>query len=291
MSRTRDYVGGYRLVRLIRAGQSCEVWEAVKEAGGGRFALKILRRDLMKNKEEFGHLKREFEVAHGFKHPHLIQVLEFNVDGGVPFLVEELFNARNMKLILRQGRDQLAPMAADIIDQGAEALYYLHTQGWVHCDVKPDNFLVNDEGEVKLIDFAISQRQGGGMKKFLFFLKPKIRGTRSYMSPEQIRGEGLDARCDVYSYGCVLFELVGGKPPFTGESADDLLNKHLSAPIPSLQAANANVTAEFGALVRKMMNKRREDRPNSMWEFLKEFRHLHVFKTAPPAVSKPEAKA
>jgi serine/threonine protein kinase len=291
MSRTRDYVGGYRLVRLIRAGQSCEVWEGIKEWGGGRFALKVLRRDLMKNREEVGHLKREFEVAHGFKHPHLVQVLEFNFDGGVPYLVEEFFNAKNMKLILRQGRDSLAPLAAGIIEQGAEALYYLHTQSWVHCDVKPDNFLVNDDGVVKLIDFAIAQKQSsGGIARFLPFLRPKIRGTRSYMSPEQIRGEGLDARADLYSYGCVLFELVAGKPPFTGDSPDDLLKKHLGAAIPSLQAANDNVTPEFAELVRRMMMKKRESRPGSMWEFLKEFRVIHLFKTAPAAVARSAAK-
>jgi serine/threonine protein kinase len=201
----------------------------------------------------------------------------------VPYLVEEFFNAKNMKLILRQGRDQLAPLAAGIVEQGAEALFYLHTQGWVHCDVKPDNFLVHDDGKVKLIDFAIAQRQGSGLSKLLFFLKPKIRGTRSYMSPEQIRGEGLDARSDIYSYGVVLFELVGGKPPFTGESGDDLLQKHISAPIPSLQVANDNVTPEFANLVRKMMNKKKEQRPNSMVDVLREFRVLHIFKTAPPA--------
>jgi serine/threonine-protein kinase len=110
-----------------------------------------------------------------------------------------------------------------------------------------------------------------------------VQGTRSYMSPEQIRNQNLDPRADIYSYGCVLFELLSGKPPFTGVNADDLLTKHLSAPIPSVQVYNDNVTPEFSNLIRKMMAKRREERPATMWEFLKEYRSIRPFKVVPKA--------
>jgi serine/threonine protein kinase len=100
------------------------------------------------------------------------------------------------------------------------------------------------------------------------------------MSPEQIRNQNLDPRADVYSYGCSLFELLTGKPPFTGTNADELLNKHLTAPIPSVQVYNDNVTPEFANVVKKMMAKRREDRP-AMYDFLQEFRRMKVFKILP----------
>jgi serine/threonine protein kinase len=282
MTRVRDYLDSYRLVRLIRAGHSSQVWEAVNEEDGTRYALKVLRPEGRNNREELGFLKHEFEVAHGFKHPNIIKILQFKPDGPAPYLVMELFNAKNMKLELREGAVRIAHNAPKTIEQSAEALYYLHTQGWIHCDVKPDNFLVGDDGFVKLIDFAIAQKQRRGLAK-LFGRSKVVQGTRSYMSPEQIRGESLDPRADLYSFACVLFELVGGKPPFTGDSPNDLLNKHLKAPIPSVQVANSNVTAEFGALLRKMMAKNRNQRPESMWEFLKAFRALHVFHTLPPA--------
>ena len=101
------------------------------------------------------------------------------------------------------------------------------------------------------------------------------------MSPEQIRGKALDPRADMYSFGCMLFELVAGKLPFTGTTADELLTKHLSAPIPPLGVFNENITPEFATLVKKMMQKRKEDRPSTMWEFLKEFKTLSVYKIMP----------
>lgn len=101
------------------------------------------------------------------------------------------------------------------------------------------------------------------------------------MSPEQIRGKRLDPRSDIYSFGCVLFEMVTGKLPYTGESPNDLLNKHISAPIPSPLVANDNVTPEFAAIIRNMMAKRPEERPESMWELLKTLRVTKIFKKPP----------
>lgn len=289
MARGRDYYGKYRLVRLIRQGHTCDVWETVKEDEGGRFALKILKASERENKLEIATLKHEFEVAHDFKHPNIIRVYEFNTELDIPYLVMEMFNATNLKIVLRQGSERLFPIAKEVIDQAAEALYYFHEKGWIHRDVKPDNFLVSETGVVKLIDFAIAIRQATGVNKFMYNWFAKVQGTRSYMSPEQIRNQPLDPRSDVYSFGCVLYELVTGRPPFTGDSADDLLSKHLTAPPPSCQALAPNVSSEFSDLMRRMMAKNKKDRPGNMWEFLKIFRQIRLFKVLPkkPGPDKP----
>ena len=280
MSRARDFLGPYRLVRLIRTGISTHVWEAAKSDDTTRYVLKVIKQDLKKNKEELAQLKTEYDCGKTLKHPNIIRILDFNVEGDTPYLVMEYFEHPNLKLWLRNGPQTVAHLALKVIEQSAEALFYFHSEGWVHRDVKPDNFLVSEQGQVKLIDFAISQRTKTGLAAMFSFGK-KVQGTRSYMSPEQIRNQNVDARGDIYSYGCVLFELLTGKAPFTGTTADELLNKHLSGPIPSVQVGNDNVTPEFGALLRKMMSKRREDRPPSLWEFLKEFRQMRVFKVVP----------
>ena len=280
MTRPRDFLGSYRLVRLIRVGHTCQVWEAAKTDDPKRYVLKVLRPDMRQNKEEIAALKTEFECGKGLKHPNVIKIFDFNLEGQVAYLVMEHFEHPNLKLWLRNGPQPLAHLAFKIIEQSAEALFYLHSEGWVHRDVKPDNFLVSDEGVVKLIDFAISVRPKSGLSA-LFNRWNKVQGTRSYMSPEQIRNQNLDARADVYSFGCVVFELLTGKPPYTGENADDLLNRHLTASIPSVQVSNDNVTSEFNNLIRKMMAKKKEDRPASMWEFLKEFRQIRAFKVVP----------
>lgn len=281
MTKARDFLGPYRLARLIRMGSSCQVWEAIETESGKRFALKVLREDFRKNKEEVSFLKNEFEIAKNMNHPNVIKMYDLVLTGNAPFLVIELFSELNMKQSLRRGPDSLAFMLSKIIEQSTEGLYYLHTQGYVHCDIKPDNFLVSREGEVKVIDFTITQKIRKGLGKLLGGKTKHIQGTRSYMSPEQIRGKHLDARSDIYSFGCVLFELVTGKPPYTGESPNDLLNKHISAPIPSPLVANDNITPEYAAVVRSMMAKRPDDRPDSMWELLKTMRATKIFKKQP----------
>jgi eukaryotic-like serine/threonine-protein kinase len=281
VARGRDYYGKYRLVRLIRAGHTCNVWETVNDDDGKRYALKILKAEERDNKLEIATLRHEHEVAHGMKHPNIIRVYEFNTELDIPYLVMEMFNATNLKILLRQGSERLFPIVKEVVDQAAEALYYFHEKGWIHRDVKPDNFLVSETGTVKLIDFAIAIRPVTGLAKLTYGWFATVQGTRSYMSPEQIRNQALDARSDVYSFGCVLHELVTGRAPFTGDSPNDLLNKHLTAPPPSAQVLSPNVSTEFSDLMRRMMAKKRDDRPANMWEFLKIFRQLRLFKVLP----------
>ncbi len=281
MTKVRDFLGPYRLARLIRMGSSCQVWEAIESETGDRYALKVLRPDFREDKTEIGFLKNEFEIAHTMNHPNVIKIHELVLTGTVPFLVLELFSELNMKQALRRGPESLAYMLSKVIEQSTEGLYYLHSKGYVHCDIKPDNFLVSRDGDVKVIDFTISQKIRTGLAKLFGGKAKNIQGTRSYMSPEQIRGSALDARSDIYSFGCVLFELVTGKPPYTGESPNDLLNKHISAAIPSPVVANDNVTQEYAAVIKSTMAKKPDDRPQSMWDLLKTIRATKIFKKQP----------
>jgi serine/threonine protein kinase len=265
---------------LIRIGSSCQVWEAIEEGSAKRFALKVLRPDHKDDKEEIGFLKNEFEIGSKLTHPNIIKIYKFQTDTELPYIVLELFSELNIKQALRQGPESIAYMLEKIIEQSMEAVYFLHTKGYVHCDIKPDNFLVSREGDVKMIDFTIARKMKTGLAK-LFGGKAKIQGTRSYMSPEQILGKNLDQRSDVYSFGCVMFEMVTGKPPFTGDNPNDLLNKHLSAAVPSPVVANENVTSEFATMVRSMMAKKPEDRIESMWDALKMLRGTKIFKKPP----------
>lgn len=282
MTKVKDYLGPYRLVRLIRMGNSAQVWEAVEIQTKKRFALKVLRDDFRDRKDEVGFLKNEFQVGSSMNHPCVIKIHDMVLENNLPpFLVLELFSELNIKQALRRGPESIAFMLDKIIEQCAEGLYYLHSQGWVHCDVKPDNFLVSRTGEVKLIDFTIAQKIKTGFAKWFGGKAKNISGTRSYMSPEQIRGKSLDQRSDIYGFGCVLYELVTGKPPFTGSSPNELLNKHLTAQVPSPLVVNDNVSQEFSAVIRNAMAKKPEERPETMWELLKILRATKVFKKPP----------
>ncbi len=278
----QDYVGPFRLLNKIREGKTCEVWEVMNDLTRGRLAIKLLAGEAAKNREEVGFLKHEHQVGQKLDHPQVIKIYEFGTDHESVYLAMELFAAPNLKQWIHQGVEALAPVASECIHKAAEGLSYFHSQGWIHRDIKPDNFLMKPSGDVKLIDFALAVRPKRGLARMLA-RKSKIQGTRSYMSPEQIRGQHLDERADIYSFGCMIYELVGGKPPYTGNSTNDLLTKHLRAAIPPLQGANRNVSDDFAQLVRKTLAKTPAERPASMAEFLQEFRAMQVFKV-PPAV-------
>ncbi|MDP6554661.1 MAG: serine/threonine-protein kinase [Pirellulaceae bacterium] len=278
MSKLPDFLGPYRLAKFIRSGSSTQIWEAIKDDDSGRYVLKVLNRALWGNRDEIGYLKHEYDVAHGIDHPTVIDVKEFNLENKIGFLVLEVFTDLNIKQAMRErGHDSLHDNYTKIIEQAITSLQKLNEAGWVHCDVKPDNFLLNENAELKLIDFTISKRIAKGFSA-MFRKRGTIRGTRSYMSPEQIRNEALDARADVYSLGCVMYELLHGRPPYSGESPDDLLNKHLKAPVPNIQVHNNKVTSDLAVLLRRMMAKDKDQRPESMKQLLKEFSSMRVFK-------------
>jgi eukaryotic-like serine/threonine-protein kinase len=274
---SQEYVGRYRLLNQLRHGKTCQVWEVMKDLTGERMAIKLLLGEYRNNRQEVGFMRHEFEVGSKLHHPRVITIYEFGTDRENIYLAMELFSAPNIKQIVQQDFASIAPLAHRCITQAAEGLGYFHEQGWIHRDVKPDNFLMKPNGEVKLIDFALAIRRRGGLMK-LFARTAKIQGTRSYMSPEQIRGQSLDERADLYSLGCMVYELVSGKLPFTGSTTPELLNKHLSTPAPSVQAINRDVSDELALLLKRMLAKKPDVRPRNCEEFLKEFRHIPVFK-------------
>jgi serine/threonine-protein kinase len=287
----------YRLLNPAGNGRHCDVWEAMHDGKNERFALKIIRADLRNERVPFDPaqialMRHEFSVGRELNHPNCITVYEFDISKAAPFLAMEFFaNAANLKKLISpstatigsavSGIERIARQIPKIIEQAAAGLTYFHERGWIHRDIKPDNFLVNPEADVKLIDYAIAERRKGLLGRL--FGKTQIAGTRSYMSPEQIRGQSLDHRTDIYSFGCVMFELFAGRPPYTGNSENELLNKHLRAPIPTAEAYNKNLTYECVQLVKSMLAKSPKDRPDSMDQVLAAIQTYRIYRSMPAA--------
>ncbi len=274
------FIGPYRLLNAIHTGHTIQLWQAYHDGKQQRFVVKTPLAQFRRNRDEIAQLRWEESVGQKIRHERIVRIYEFGIDRGTPYLVLEWLPSPNMKQRILQGTDSICHLLPKIIDQAAEGLAYLNHCGWVHRDVKPHNFIVSDEGDVKLIDFALARRVSRGLKR-LFAPKTKVQGTRSYMAPEQIRGGRADIRSDVYAFGCTVYELLSGKLPFTGVSATDLLNKHLRTPPPSLEAADSNIAPEFAQLVRRCMAKDPADRPQDLNDFLREMRMNRVFKQTP----------
>ena len=276
------YLGPYRLLNVIHTGHASQLWQAYEDGKDRMVAVKTILEKFCKDAEQIGYLRQEHKVGHKVVNPRIVEVYAFDTDRGIPYLAMEWFAAPNLKKRIRAKEDweRMAHLIPDIIRQAAEGLACMHCCGWVHRDIKPDNFLVADNGQVKLIDFGLAQRAKHGLAK-LFSTKSKRQGTPSYMSPEQIRCTPLDERADVYSFGCVVHEMIAGTPPITGSTLEELFGKHLKSTPPSLEAVDRNVTPEFAQLVRRCLAKDPASRPASAEDFLDEFRMLKVFRVPP----------
>jgi serine/threonine protein kinase len=255
------YVGSHRLLNQIGMGRHCMVWDAMIDSKSERRALKIM---IKEDKDQAALMKHEFNIAKDLQHPNVIRFFEYNLFQNHPYVAMEYFPSINLKQLLQQkGVEGISPRLANILEQAALGLAYIHDKGVIHRDIKPDNYLINDKGVVKLIDFAIAEQKKGFFGR-LFGGSKQISGTRSYMSPEQIRGEALDERSDIYSFGCMAYELATAKFPFTGSNTNELLNKHLKSTAPPMEQHNKNVTPGFSALMKKMLAKKPSDRPANM---------------------------
>ncbi len=278
---TPGYLGPYRLLNVVHTGHASLIWQAYDDAAGRIVGVKTLHEMDYSDRAQINFLHREYMVGRRLDHRYVIKVFPSRWDPRQPYFAMEWFASPNLKQRLNQGgAERLAPLVPTVIDRACRALAYFHGEGWVHCDIKPDNFLLADDGELRLIDFALAKRARRGMAKWLTPRK-KPQGTKSYISPEQIRGSVLDGRADLYSFACTVHELISGRPPFTGTSANDLLTKQLRSSPPSLEALNPNVTADFAQLLRRAMSKNPDARPKTVDDFLREFRMIRVFKTTP----------
>jgi serine/threonine protein kinase len=275
-----EVIGGYKLLKHLVTGQTSQVWEVVEGSSGRHFALKLLLPEKAALPEFRRFLLHEADVGKSLAHPNIIRIITVGRDPLNPYYVMEYFPAGNLKLrIMHKEWDYLREKAQDILKQAATALAFMNAKGWVHRDVKPDNLLVNAAGEVRLIDFALAKRvERSGLLSKLFRRKAKAQGTRSYMSPEQIRGAPLDGRADIYSFGASAYELVTGRPPFRAASSQELLTKQIAEKPITPRQYNPDVTEQFADLVLRMLAKKSQDRPKDFHEVLMALRGMRVFK-------------
>jgi serine/threonine protein kinase len=274
-----EVIGGYRLLKQLPTGHTSQVWEAVETASGVHFAIKFLLPQNVANAELRRSLLHEADIGRQLAHPNIIRIVAISRSPDNPYFAMEFFPAGTLRMRLqRKETDFILEYGQDILKQLATALAFMHAQGFVHRDVKPDNLLVSATGEVRLIDFALAEQMPRGLARW-FRRRQKAQGTRSYMSPEQIRDQLLDQRADIYSFGATAYEVATGRPPFTGTSNQDLLQKHLTAPPAPPAAHNPEVTREFSDLVLRMLAKKKEDRPRDFHEVLMSMRTVRLFKS------------
>ncbi|HEU4879740.1 MAG TPA: serine/threonine-protein kinase, partial [Gemmatimonadaceae bacterium] len=224
---------------------------------GSRVALKILTSDFasMVSGERF---TREIRITAGLQHPHILPVFDSGSYNGLPYYVMPFVDGPTLAEKIREDGAMSVDDALELVGEVADALQHAHAQGFVHRDIKPSNILLA-HGHAVVADFGVA-RAIEALGDHELTRTGIAVGTAAYMSPEQAAGEEVDGRTDIYSLGCVLFEMIAGTPPYMAENPRALMAKHWMDDVPSLRTVRPSVRASVDALVQKAMAKRAIDR-------------------------------
>jgi len=269
----------YRVEAVLWSGNTAEICRAVAP-NGERVALKRIRRD-KRDRANLRSLRHEADMGRRLDHPNIIKVLDFVADPRDPLVVMEYFPSRNLKVRLKTPRPDnlLLRRMADILQQMANAVGHMHRRGIIHMDIKPENFLLSDEGQIKLTDFAIALPAPRGLAKWLGMRR--IAGTRSYIAPETIRRKQPGFQADVYSFGVTIFEVLTRRAPFTSSDPDELLSMHLKQVPPWPWTFNKNLTHDINDLILAMLAKDPGHRPQTMEDIAARLKRIRIYEKDP----------
>lgn len=277
MTQPRLVGNRYELGELIGYGGMAEVHRGRDVRLGREVAIKILRADLARDPSFLNRFRREAQSAAGLNHPAIVAVYDTGEDEGpggapVPFIVMEYVEGRTLRDIIKSEGPLPPRRATEIAAEVAGALDFSHRNGLIHRDVKPANVMITGTGAVKVMDFGIARALSDNAATVT--QTAAVIGTAQYLSPEQARGESVDARSDVYSSGCLLYELLTGQPPFQGDSPVAVAYQHVRENAPPPSSINAQVPRALDSIVMKALAKNPLNRYQSAAEMREDLQRV-----------------
>ncbi|MCA1624020.1 MAG: serine/threonine-protein kinase, partial [Acidobacteria bacterium] len=281
---TNTTISHYRIAKKIGAGGMGEVFLAEDTHLRRKVAIKVLPAEITENRERLQRFEQEAFAASALNHPHILTIHEFGkAEEGTHFIVMEYvegFTLNEHRTNNEMGRGEIL----DVIIQVASALSAAHEAGIVHRDIKPENIMLRRDGYVKVLDFGLAKlteknkvadSDAEAETRALVNTNPgAIMGTAAYMSPEQARGLKVDARTDIWSLGCVLYEMLSGHKPFTGATPTDIIVAVVNKEPPPISSYAPDVPAELAWIVSKSLQKETDARYQTAKEFLADLRRI-----------------
>jgi len=278
--------GQYTLERELGRGGMATVFLAQDLKHKRPVALKVLLPELAASlgAERF---HREIEIAARLQHPHILTVLDSGEAAGQLWFTMPFVEGQSLRDRLHREHQLPVEDALRITREAASALDYAHRQGIVHRDIKPENILLTKDGDVLVADFGIARALGGGDEQLT--RTGMSVGTPAYMSPEQASGGQVDARSDLYSLACVLYEMLAGEPPYTGPTAQTIVAKRFSDPVPSVRRVRPSVPEAADQAIQRALALVPADRFTTGFEFAHALQLILITPTATPTVVTPPA--
>lgn len=278
-------IGPYQLARLIGQGGMGVVYLALDQRLNRTVALKILPGLFMREPERVHRFQLEARAASALNHPNILTIYEIGNHDGVHFIATEFIEGITLRQKLTQGPVELKE-AIGVANQAAVALAAAHKEGIVHRDIKPENIMIRPDGVVKVLDFGLAKLMDAPsafpnrsatppLAKFESF-PGMMRGTPQYMSPEQVRGEEVDERTDLFSFGVLLYEMLTGQAPFNGKTPPETLTAILEQSPETILHNHASLPATVEVLILKCLRKERGQRHQSAQEVLAELKHIEA---------------
>ena len=280
--------GKFLIEKLLGVGGMGRVYQATQLSLDKQVCVKVLHRTMMGDPTLIGRFKREARAASRLNHPNSVTVIDFGqaAEDGSLYLVMEYIPGNDLGKVIREERPFSEQRIVIIMDQVLSALADAHAAGIVHRDLKPENIMVTDllgtKDFVKVLDFGIAKIQEGAATDPGLTQVGMVCGTPEYMSPEQARGEVLDARCDLYAAGVTLYQMVTGRLPFSAPTAMAIVTKHLTeSAVPPSQIEGIRVSSRLEAVILKAMSKDRKGRQPSALALQQELNAVLSPKIAP----------
>src|ERR671918_1622258 len=286
MSRVSDtlintlFDGRYRILRKLGSGGMANVYLAEDEDLGRRVAIKILNERYANDESFIERFRREAKSAAGLSHPNIVSIYDRGEAEGTYYIAMEVIEGRSLKeLILTRGPLAIG-LAIAYARQILDALRFAHRHGIIHRDIKPHNILIGPENRLKVTDFGIARYGPSQMTE-----AGSIMGTAQYLSPEQARGAPVTASSDLYSVGIVLYEMLTGRVPFTGDSAIEIAMKHLNDWPKPPSKLRPEIPEEIDHIVLRALAKAPEDRYQSAEEFIEDLERVEAGLPVSPETS------